>query len=399
VSKPVSAISQGGAGPPGPSAGRRENLGKHIVPLVLIALTGFLGTCDAVGLSQRPQKDLLPRTASDLRVRFSPDGQYVLAQDDSWVIVLTRRPFHALFRIPADDAGPAEFTPDSRQILFVSSVASLQLASSSSPAHVERWSIAERARVGFAEIRLHGCDSKGLSPDGLVLACVDFGGTLRLLDVASGETIFEKERFGKPVVLWVEPQWRDPLDLFPRHELGDPGCARIDFSPDGRLFLALPHHAVGSAFAFDLAAHKPLALTRHVRGLIAWHDFAFLTPDRLIISEVRLQPSRVTARLIAFPSGKLLSRTKIPPGPVFRAADPRFVLVRPCGPFPRYDSDWERDKRTGACDLSTGQLTITRTPALDVFGDHYVAESAKGEIGLYERGKPAAVATVRLDAR
>ena len=332
-------------------------------------------------------------------MRFSPDGQYILAQEDFRITVLTQRPFRALFRIPAEGPSPAEFTPDSRQIVFVSSAASLELASSTSLAQVERWSIADRTRIGFAEIRLHGCDSKGLSPDGLVLACVDFDGTLRLLDVASGETIFEKKRFGKPIVLWVEDQWRDPLDLFPRHELGDPGSAKIDFSPDGRFFLALPYDADGSAFAFDLTARRPIALSRHVRGLIMWHDFAFVAPGHLVISQVRIGPSRVTATLIAFPSGRVLSKTKIPPGPVFRAADARFVLVRPCGPFPRrLDSDWEHVKKTGACELRTGQLTLSRTPALDVFGGHFVAESATGEIGLYERGKPAAIATVSLDA-
>jgi len=46
-------------------------------------------------------------------VRFSPDGQYILAQEDFRITVLTQRPFRALFRIPAEGPSPAEFTPDS----------------------------------------------------------------------------------------------------------------------------------------------------------------------------------------------------------------------------------------------------------------------------------------------
>jgi hypothetical protein len=38
-------------------------------------------------------------------------------------------------------------------------------------------------------------------------------------------------------------------------------------------------------------------------------------------------------------------------------------------------------------ELSTGQVIISDTPALDVFGRYYVAEPSTGAIGLYERGK------------
>jgi hypothetical protein len=371
------------------------------IAILVIVLICSPGLCDAAVQSQGPPKELLPRTTIDLRVRFSPDGQYVLAQDGSWITVLTERPFRALFRIPAHDASPAEFTPDSRQVLFVSSVASVQLASPSSPAHAERWSIGDRARVGFAEIRLHGCDTKALSPDGLVLACVDFGGTLRLLDVTSGETIFEKKGFGKPIVLWVEPQWRDPLDLFPRLELGDPGRAKIDFSPDGRFVMAMPVNVDGPTVALDLHTRRTVSLRGYIRKLdrsFQYSDFAFVGPDRVVLSRTVVGPRTTTAALVAFPSGRVLSRPKLPPGPLLRASDPRFVLTHPCGPFPRGVPYDPAGKRTCAAEFSTGQLTVSRTPALDVFSDHYVAESANGEIGLYERGKPGAVATVRLDA-
>jgi len=410
----------------GPGRHSRGGSGMGWIAVALVALLSLPAHGTASQLpaqrsgadpSQRPPKELLPRTAGDLRVRFSPDGRYILAQEDFRITVLTAQPFRALFRIPAENPGPAEFTPDSKEIVFVSSVASVELTSPSSPAHVERWTIAERARVGFAEIRQHGCDSKGLSPGGLVLACVDFDGTLRLLDVASGETIFEKRKFGKPFILWVESQWHygsagggagNTLNLFPRYELGDPGSAKIGFSPDGRFVVAMPRDADGSTVAFDLHTRRTVSLRGCIRKLdrsFQYSDFAFAGADRLVLSALVLQHRTTTAALVAFPSGRVLSRRKVPPGPVFPAADPRFVLIRPCGPFPclepypRCDSNWDRVKKTGAYDWHKGQLTVSRTPALDVFGDHYVSESADGEIGLYERGKAAAVATVRLDGQ
>ena len=45
-------------------------------------------------------------------LRFSPDGKYVLAQDDAGINVLTREPFKPVFRIDAPEAEEA----NSRQI-------------------------------------------------------------------------------------------------------------------------------------------------------------------------------------------------------------------------------------------------------------------------------------------
>ena len=46
------------------------------------------------------------------QLRFSPNGRYVLAQDDLQVTILAVEPFAILFRIPAEDATEAQFTPD-----------------------------------------------------------------------------------------------------------------------------------------------------------------------------------------------------------------------------------------------------------------------------------------------
>ena len=67
--------------------------------------------------------DDLPAPKGAFReLRFSPDGRYVLAQDDTEITVLTVQPFVILFRIPAEDADVAKFTPDSRQLVCVNRV-------------------------------------------------------------------------------------------------------------------------------------------------------------------------------------------------------------------------------------------------------------------------------------
>ena len=63
-----------------------------------------------------------PRGGRLSHVRFSPDGRYVLAQDEFRVEVLSVEPFEELFRIPAGNAGTARFTPDSRKVVFIGSI-------------------------------------------------------------------------------------------------------------------------------------------------------------------------------------------------------------------------------------------------------------------------------------
>jgi hypothetical protein len=50
--------------------------------------------------------------------RFSPDGRYLLAQDDSGITVLSREPLATLFRIPSGEAENARFSGDSQLVTF-----------------------------------------------------------------------------------------------------------------------------------------------------------------------------------------------------------------------------------------------------------------------------------------
>jgi hypothetical protein len=144
-------------------------------------------------------------TAQMLRqLRFSPDGHYVLAQDNSRITVLTVEPFAILFQIHSEEAAVAQFTPDSREVVFITSNFTDPENALSSRTGVERWSIYEHTRADFKKIISAGCDTQGLSPDGTVWVCVDQKGTLRVIDVASGETLFEKKKNTRSWAVWVK---------------------------------------------------------------------------------------------------------------------------------------------------------------------------------------------------
>ena len=272
------------------------------------------------------------------------------------------------------------------------------------------------ARSDLTPVVLRSGETDTLSPDGRVLACIDTAGTFRLLDVATGQTIFQKRRFAKKFVIWIDKP-TDALDQFPRHEVGDLGSARIDFSPDGRFVIALPDDADGCPIAWDLHERKALEFTGPTKRLPG--GLSSLSPvDQVLVSSathrvpgrtfppyrargVPLRQDTLTAGPGPIPAPPLIATYR---ASILRPLDDRMIFTG--GPAPSVPPDAAaevvvRDPKVAAAavEYRTGQMIFSRTSALDVFDDHYVAERANGEIGLYERGKAAAVAAVRLEGR
>jgi hypothetical protein len=335
------------------------------------------------------------------QLRFSSDGRYVLAQDDSWVTILTVKPLAVLFRVPAEKAGSAEFTPDSQDVVFVSSAQ-----------HVERWHVANNTRIGDIEVTLPPCKTETLSLDGRVMACVDSEGTVGLAELVSGDVRLWKKKLGTASFDRETVKGILPFS-------GERGSARIAFSLNGRFFIAVPAVCDTSGFAWDRRQNRAVKLKGDLKR-VRWGeqdgfdtpDFFFVASDRLVISPRWSQSMIEPATEVAFPSGKLISKLNLPPGELYPATDSDFVIVRPYGrytPLPsairayavsagyRWIYPYSQDGAV-AVEMSTGQVIESQTPALDVLGRYYVAELPNGEIGLYERGK-GLQAAVSLKAR
>jgi hypothetical protein len=358
------------------------------MPLRRFALAALLA------LTRAPVVATPPAQADSLRqLRFSPDGQYVLAQDASGIAILTVSPLAVLYRTPAEFADDAQFTPDSLQFIFVSSLARADrqpiadgqrvLLVRSAP-HVERWRVADGTRIRSTEIRGLSCETEQLSQDGRTLACADSKGTLRFVDVASGETFFERKQFVKliPLYRYLPGGF---VDLPNGQFLGDLGEACFDFSPDGRFLTAKACGGTGTVVVCDLRDRSLLKLARHLRSMMEHTGSVFVTGSTLLIGDgpYRAKQHIKIEKLVAFPSGKILSRPRVPPNQLFRAADPGFVIARPLAVIRKHDPN----APTFAVALRTGQVIVSHTPALDVFGRYYIAESGTGEAGLYELGK------------
>lgn len=228
------------------------------------------------------------------RMRFSRDGKYLFAQDESSIFVMQRDPFQFLFRFDADNAKPAEWSPDSTKIVF-----------HTSKLHTEEWGVAQQKLIAAHEIVVKDdCIQTVLSPDGRTLACVTAGEVswatrtvpfnLLLLDVESGQSIYQKNAFLTPNVFSV-------LDWVTRHdsEFGDdPFCSSI--SQDGNYLII----GIDSGkLAFDLRSRTQIKLggdfNRDVSGVFAFEEQA-------IVGENVNSPQ--DSGWFSFPDGKRLGK-------------------------------------------------------------------------------------------
>jgi hypothetical protein len=330
------------------------------------------------------KQQLQPPLRSDItHIRFSPDGKFVLAQDDSGINVLSREPFASLFRIEASDAYNANFTPDSKEVIFYTN-----------NLRVERWSVAEAKMLNAKEVVVRkGCMQTALSPDGKYLACLSPNPPfldLNLIDVQSGQAALQKKEFYSPdffqILMIVEA-----LGGRGRGDSTDVGLelVRMGFSPDARYFMAgyLGHDRMKPMLkdwvgeAVDLSTLSKVAIPDSMKKLIAG-GFTFVGRDR--IAAVNMEDYKKSA-VLTFPRGDLVAEYPMR-GRLEAPTLGNYLFVRPI-----------KDFALGVMNLDTKVIfKANKQPALDIYGDLFVAEMRNGELGLYRMEKNEVVATALL---
>lgn len=309
------------------------------------------------------RKTLAPPLRTDVEhLRFSPNGEYILAQDDSGISVLRREPFTLLFRIEAPEVKPASFTPDSQNVVFYNT-----------GLRVQKWNIAEKSAAAVNEVVLRRkCWQTALSPDGKTLACFNYSGDLGLYDVATNENIFLEKEFYLPTrfeyFLWL-------IGL----EYGDDEVAvlNMQFSPNGRYFVAgrksfgrTLSNARTASIGVDVSSKKTISLGANVEKLLT-HSFAFYSGDKIVgQSDYEGEDSGV----FAFPTGERIEKMLLLGKSIARAEQGDYLLVRPVSNAP-----------VGVYDVRAKKFILAnKTPALDVYADSFVAERKNGELGIYK---------------
>ncbi|HEV7683519.1 MAG TPA: M48 family metalloprotease [Pyrinomonadaceae bacterium] len=347
---------------------------------VVISYTG-LGRKESLhGVLSKQQ--LSPPLRSDIiHIRFSPDGKYVLAQDDSGINVLSREPFTPLFRIETfDETYYANFSPDSQNVILYSE-----------NLRVERWSVAEQKSLDVKEVVIRkGCLQTKLSPDGTLLACLDPEFDLTLINVASGEPVWKKKEFYSPdylhaFFLYFQLSMRkaDSSDF-------NLGLLNMAFSPDGHYFVAgyrgrasaRSRYIDDVAEALDLTTIAKVSLSDSVKKLIAG-GFTFMGPERIAgINEGNAKKSAV----VTFPSGDVVTELELWRKGMAAATRGDYLFIRPIKDYP-----------LGVMDINTKTIVkVNQRAAMDIFEDLFVAEMRNGEVGLYRVAKNELVATTLL---
>jgi WD40 repeat protein len=328
------------------------------------------------------KQQLTPPLLSDIvHLRFSPDGAYILAQDDAGINVLSREPFAPLFRIDTEfDTYYANFTPDSKEIVFYSD-----------NLRIERWSIAEAQRIDVKEVvLLKGCLQSQLSPDGKLLACLDPEFNLNLLRVENGETVWTKKDFYKP-------NYYEALRIYNQLRLIDEdstdlnlGITRLRFSPDGRYFVA-GHHIARSfqsanageyAEVVDTSTFAKVSIPDSLKKLIAG-GFTFVGNDR--IAGINPETTKKSA-VVKFPSGEVVAEMELWRKGMTGATRGDYLLIRPV-----------KDYAVGVMDIASKTITkANERAALDIYEPYFIAEMRNGQVGLYKLEKNELVATAVL---
>jgi WD40 repeat protein len=308
---------------------------------------------------------LAPQLRGDLHsILFSPDGAYVLAQDESSVFLLSRDPLQNLFRIDAPDAHNAQFSPDSHSVVFYDK-----------EFRVEKWDIVGKQRVSIHQVTLPmQCVQTRLSPAGNVLACMTGEFELQLIDVPKNTVLFSRKKFYQPG--GFELYFIELLAM-----LGEPPkLFHLDFSPDGRYFLVGHDRAV---LGYDLQTHEELKLPKRIKDLIG-RDFTFLSSDRIAGTEFGNSQQRLS--LVQFPSGDPIDAFPMNTGGgISRPTKGDYVLVHG-GSVP-----------VGVVDLKEKKPIMGyKSPGFDIYDQWFAGEAVGGEVGLLNMSDKKLVASVRL---
>jgi WD40 repeat protein len=310
--------------------------------------------------------DLQPRLREDLRsIKFSPDGKYLLAQDNSSIFVLSRDPLANLFRIDAPDTYLADFTPDSTAIVFLDK-----------ELRVEKWDIASQQRAWLHAVSLPvHCLQVRPSPTGERLACLTTELELEIIDVGAGTISFRRKKF-------YEPVYADIPFLELAMILGAPvEFVQIQFSPDGRYLLAGRGR---TAFGYDLTAQEEIKLPQYLKELMV-SAFTFVGQDQ--VAGYRFQSGHQQLAFAKFPSGEIVDQFPIQAGGEIAA--PRkgdYLLLMNAGNSP-----------VGVVDVKAKKILMAYKAAGFAIYDHlFAGETMGGSIGLFEISDTKASGIIQL---
>jgi WD40 repeat protein len=337
-----------------------------------------------------------PLRSPEVSLRYSPDGNYLVLQDPTGVIVLQTNPLRMLIHISTENVYPVEFSSDSQSLVLVARGLSYA-----------KWRLPDGERIASGDLpSREDCADGRISPGGEFFACLQPDLHFVLFDLSSGKSIFEESvapappagpglRFSHPVNVFyfasldVESAFPGPFGLIRTNE-PRPDANRllynssIHFSPDAKMLLA---RSQKNFFAVDIVARKSFEPPGAIQKLMAG-AVALQTSDRIIAVENAKGYPGEQATILSLKNAEALGNLSFSARRLEMATNPRFVLpynVSPDGPSAAaFDLDQSRP------------LETPPAVALDIHGDELAVSTQNGSIALYRIGERNLLANLPL---
>ena len=303
-----------------------------------------------------------PLKPSPWHLRFSPDGRYIMAQDEGGIDVADRASLKMLFRIDAPNADMARFSPNSKELAFTDG-----------KLRAERWDLATQKRISVHELIVpEGCHQHELATDARTLFCVslknegvNFTVGLKLIDIESGNALFEKPKFATVASMDYYRYISILSDL-----LSGSNLINTAFSPDGRFVVGLFN---GTHFAYDLSLHQPVKLEGKFKETYQ-PLIAFVANDRLAIRGSFDDKGYTDLTIYSFPEGRKLDAIKI--------GDQQFAATTQDGTISMSPL---KDYNKGIYDLQNHKMLVaTKMADVDIWNNLDVSEDALGQLRVEE---------------
>jgi WD40 repeat protein len=312
-----------------------------------------------------------PLRSGSFRMRFSPDGRYLLAEDSAGVFVFSVEPLKFVTYIEAPKIYHASFTPDSQALRIVAR--DFRVATR----NVEHL---DQLDLKTLPIKV-GCLSIAVSSNGVRLACFQFDFALRVFDLSTGEEIYkaspDKEFLSNTRAIL-------PLDTNTIYA-GPIGYIMVDsweplaahgirivpllFSPDGQELIVGSFHGGGSRI--NLQTRKKVNLPGAIKERL--HSLTWLDGDRLLGLE---KDKARTPRIFSLENGAAQSTLSFTANPFQVCSNSRYLLLHDNGtPGAR------------AFDLQENRLLdLPENIGADVFDSTLALLIEDGELYLYHLG-------------
>jgi len=301
-------------------------------------------------------------------VVLSADGKYAIAQDESKIHVLTTSPLKLEFSVDALGAEMAQFTPDSRGLVF-----------NYNDLHIEKWELATGRPVDIVDfVDYAGCVQTSLSPDGNVMACISMIGDsvwLKLVDVNTDRMLYQNPKFYDHSYM--------PLNTNMPVQFNRGFQALMRWTRDGRYFVA----ASGpDRMAYDVEQHQAVQLQKTLSGL-EQERFAFVGSDKMLSTcdwsyKTGTEADTYRMCLTTFPGGLDLGKFQMPTGWLTSLTAGDGVLFGPTN-----------DAAAVIVDPATGIVQREfRLETVDKAGDQVATEIQTGGIAVGRlNGKPESI--------